>query len=714
MTLFCSIGLTQEAYINKLSNYIDRAPIVSQELRDLTPIAYQSHPEFGILPYDAPCKDCYELIHERTDSTRKFNIKNTNGNQFAIQTALGVLNYKAADNQYYEYNKKLKKSTALKYVSDNKYVISTFDIENKTTNLSVDNQTQISFNNVELIFRNTNNETINFGFANWSNYTVGEDGVKIIDAWPHVDIEMVNTFHGIKTNYIIKENLNLGIGQLLFIDNYGLPTHYHLEYLEPSNPFGQVVILNQNDITLFEISEAYGFDGIPNNENFIHFNYEINENTLAVVVESSFLNNTYPLTIDPNVSSTNSLAQASITGSMFSAACNFTGSCDYLLNVNSPANTAISNVTFSFSYFATGTCLLIDGAMRIFYNGCVSPPGAIQYYTCTNPGAGPCNGLNIPLFTHLSPCIPAPSCVPFNMPITLGFFRSCKGAVGCSNTCIQSNSPFSVTVFGTNLQTLFNGTTGNGNMSLSPATCSGTSLLNPFPAAGIPGYTYAWSTGATTPTTTVLSSGTSPITCTVTDACGVSRVATFTIICPLGVEYQFITANKIGNRTVELSWETIEESDNDYFTVLRSHDGINFEEVGVLQSKGIGSFNYNFTDNNNTSSSIVYYRLRNTSLSGDVEYSEIFKVDFENNELDIVIVPNPSNGEFAVNYNVPYTDEYLIHIVDALGRFVVSKSQVLEKGNTLIPFDLSTYNKGIFTISITNKTSNSKQRIIIL
>lgn len=711
-----SIGQEMNSFEGNYSSFRDRSPKITEELLLATPVEYQSHPEFGVLPYDAPCENCFELIHERTDSTRKYLINHTNGNQFATQKALGILNFKGSDNLYYEFNKKLTQKASELFVSDNKHVISTFDLANNRTKLSTEDNDDIKFNQIELVFHSAQNTIQSFGTANWSNYTVGEDGIRIIDAWPHIDIEMINTFYGIKTNYIIKENLQLGDGDLLFIDQFDLPNNFELTFADPINNLGDVLILDGNGQSAFEISEAYGMDATSSKEHLTFFNYIIDENKLGVEVSSTFLNNeqlVYPLIIDPNVSSTNTLAQASITGSRYNASCNFTNSCDYILNVPSPVNATINNVTFSMSYNAYGACWLLDGAMRIAYNGCLSPSAAGFYWYCNAIGGGNCNGANISIYSDIASCIPAPACGPFNMPFTMQFFRSCYGSGGCSNNCIQASTPFSVTVFGTNLQTLGNTATGNGSQTISPITCSGTTNLNPAPNNGVPGYTYSWSTGATTPTTTVPSYGSSPVTCTVTDACGVSRLATFIIICPLGIEYKYISANKKANRTVEIEWETIEENNNDFFTLFKSYDGISFEAIAVVSSKGVGDFNYSVIDPNSSLSEVLYYKLMNTSLNGESETSTVFKVDFSDSETDLAIVPNPTSGMFHLKYNVPYTGIYTIDLADALGKIISSSEAELKIGNVYLPYDLRNYPKGIYTVSIRNKTNTVKQRVVI-
>ncbi|MBK6699588.1 MAG: hypothetical protein IPG55_06740 [Saprospiraceae bacterium] len=52
---------------------------ISANLLDQMDDKYKALPEFGLLPYDAPCKDCYEIIDKRTSNTRYYVKENSNG-----------------------------------------------------------------------------------------------------------------------------------------------------------------------------------------------------------------------------------------------------------------------------------------------------------------------------------------------------------------------------------------------------------------------------------------------------------------------------------------------------------------------------------------------------------------------------------------------------------------------------------------------------------
>jgi len=74
--------------VYNLSSFSSQQKQISDELLKLTPEKYQSNPDFGYLPYDAPCEDCIELLQYRTDSARLFVEKGTNGTSFYSQKCL--------------------------------------------------------------------------------------------------------------------------------------------------------------------------------------------------------------------------------------------------------------------------------------------------------------------------------------------------------------------------------------------------------------------------------------------------------------------------------------------------------------------------------------------------------------------------------------------------------------------------------------------------
>ena len=101
-------------------------------------------------------------------------------------------------------------------------------------------------------------------------------------------------------------------------------------------------------------------------------------------------------------------------------------------------------------------------------------------------------------------------------------------------------------------------------------------------------------------------------------------------------------ASALGS-TTHISWTTASETNNAYFTVERSGDGKDFNEIGVLPGAGNSRSErqYSFTDEQPTNG-INYYRIRQTDFDGQYSYSPVESVRFSIASADIEFIsPNP-------------------------------------------------------------------------
>ncbi len=104
---------------------------------------------------------------------------------------------------------------------------------------------------------------------------------------------------------------------------------------------------------------------------------------------------------------------------------------------------------------------------------------------------------------------------------------------------------------------------------------------------------------------------------------------------PLPVELMSFDA-KPQNKIVKLEWTTATEVNNDFFTIERSADAINFNPVQTIQGAGnsrtvLQYFTFDFQPLSGTS----YYRLRQTDFNGKSSVSNIVTVDFSNGNNDL-------------------------------------------------------------------------------
>jgi gliding motility-associated-like protein len=449
------------------------------------------HPEFGYLPEDAPCKTCVEVISKR-DFDKRYFINLNDPTEFYSQSAMGELHAKVGEDW-------IRVEHTLDRKSDNIYE-STNTLENAGFNVS-ENRSYIKtaigniYFNTWSLYTKTGDVMVNQGAANWSNYTVGEDGVLIHNVFPGIDAEMIVFRGAIKTSFIIRENLMGTFDELIFRDHFDTPLNPTVEFT------GGIMTEGVGELTIFSGST----DVLHMNEAALYAKngpkelmesgvYRINGNSVDIVVRYDWINDNigeYQMVVDPIVTGTNTLAQASVLGSQYNATCNFTTSCNSSLSVNRPANATITDVQWSFNYLAQGSCWREDGATRFAVGGCVSPATAGFYWFCNLPSAGTCTGTNISIFSDLSGCLPAPSCVPVAVNFTLQFFRSCWGNTGCNNTCIGAASPWTMTITGNTIQ--YNNTVTPFNLSATTVCAGGSITASTTGAYGVPGYTYNWS-----------------------------------------------------------------------------------------------------------------------------------------------------------------------------------------------------------------------------
>jgi len=102
----------------------------------------------------------------------------------------------------------------------------------------------------------------------------------------------------------------------------------------------------------------------------------------------------------------------------------------------------------------------------------------------------------------------------------------------------------------------------------------------------------------------------------------------------------------------QLNWITASELNNDFFTVEKSLNILDFEEVGKISGAGNSNttLSYSMIDNHPTNT--TYYRLKQTDFNGDFKYSDIIVVNRNNADKSVKIVKiyNLLGQEVSENY----------------------------------------------------------------
>jgi hypothetical protein len=167
------------------------------------------------------------------------------------------------------------------------------------------------------------------------------------------------------------------------------------------------------------------------------------------------------------------------------------------------------------------------------------------------------------------------------------------------------------------------------------------------------------------------------------------------------------------NTQAELEWTTASELNNDYYTILRSKDGIEFSEIGkVAAGKSPRSLQkYKFTDIH-VFPGKSYYRLKQTDVDGNFEYSQIRMVNFAEFETALLAYPNPLfNEELSLDFQNLLDKPTTVAVYDIMGKIIYNG--VIEPGVRIHPIDLGFSPAGTYIIKTFNPELGYKHATVI-
>ncbi|KYG73011.1 beta strand repeat-containing protein [Roseivirga echinicomitans] len=169
---------------------------------------------------------------------------------------------------------------------------------------------------------------------------------------------------------------------------------------------------------------------------------------------------------------------------------------------------------------------------------------------------------------------------------------------------------------------------------------------------------------------------------------------------------------------VQLQWSTASELDNDYFTIERSSNGIDFEPILYVPGKGTSEEinNYVAVDDSPISER-TYYRLKQTDFNGTFDYSEVISVSYKRKQLvtpSFLIYPNSVLAGQTINVRPEgeFMDETaIIQLLSIAGHRVIEyKIQLSKQTSFEIPQDVQA---GHYVLSVTGSSFKKSFKIIV-
>lgn len=166
----------------------------------------------------------------------------------------------------------------------------------------------------------------------------------------------------------------------------------------------------------------------------------------------------------------------------------------------------------------------------------------------------------------------------------------------------------------------------------------------------------------------------------------------------------------------QLEWVVNNEADVVSYTVQRSLDNTNFEDIATVDAKHLQSSNitYNYTDfNAGKLASTVYYRIHSNENNGNRKFSDIINVNFASMMVTgVSVFPNPVTEKTTVLINAIADETANLKIIDNTGRVIKVIAVNLVKGKNSVQLDLTKFKTGIYYIDVTGKAISEKTKLI--
>ncbi|MCF8450263.1 MAG: Ig-like domain-containing protein, partial [Taibaiella sp.] len=485
---------------------------------------FEQHPELGVLYADVPCNDCYELIGKRTATQKYFVKEGTQTSSFVLQSHQYPVHYKDASGNWLTITGNLEKDEKKTgvYFTKGRPVNAEINTKNRYSKLA-GNGISITYNNkTELVYVKSDGTETSLGQADWSNYTAGDDGIRITDAWPGIDIEITVLANSLKTNFVVKNALPAyASGKLILRDNIITSEGLSMDIHEAQIRNGSIDIVNSSGDKAFTINNAFAYELNGNENSITELTYKKTEdNTLDIEIPGSLLNKTatsYPLIIDPLVASTLSSGFTYTSGTFPPA---FTSTSEYCTNTNNisiPAAATLTNIEITYNYYGPPSISWAQSRLAFQINGACTYGWLSCAATALSSGipGNTCGLMNSsfwstgPAWGTTSGCLPAFNCNAYSLPFQLLLTQAQTSTAACAQTVYATASGFTVTLSGTTAML----------PTITPSTAATVCMPTTLALTGSPAGTWSSSvpavgTVSTTGIVTGITNGTTNITYT--------------------------------------------------------------------------------------------------------------------------------------------------------------------------------------------------------
>lgn len=230
-------------------------------------------------------------------------------------------------------------------------------------------------------------------------------------------------------------------------------------------------------------------------------------------------------------------------------------------------------------------------------------------------------------------------------------------------------------------------TSPNFDLTLAPGEFS---AQGPFNAVGITEYTIL-----------------------ITDALGCETNLTQAVGTTLDVQLVSFDGKVQSNGNL-LKWTSASEWNNDFYTLSRSTDGINFVRIATLKGAGTtqSATTYDYLDLN-APQGMAYYRLSQTDFDGTKVDLQTITLNRRTNGFQLGNVqPIPTQNVVSINFTSPDNTLTQVRVFDVAGKLMKTQTLQAHAGDNATNISLAEYAAGIYFVSISNQAGMLMTKVV--
>lgn len=162
------------------------------------------------------------------------------------------------------------------------------------------------------------------------------------------------------------------------------------------------------------------------------------------------------------------------------------------------------------------------------------------------------------------------------------------------------------------------------------------------------------------------------------------------------------TAEVVDNDKVALKWQTATETNNAFFIIERSKDGITFEDLFEVPGAGNSSIPINYSEMDETPlPGTSYYRLKQVDFDGRENRHNVEVVTLSDKEgFTVEMYPNPADRFIYIGLTISGDAKGTVEVYSMNGQLVKSVSVDVYDGYSKIPFNVSDIPSGQYAVQL--------------